>query len=70
MSTASSDSLATIVHDLADDGPIVHQASGILMARQRVTIEEAVSSLHEAAETRGVSVAEVAANIVGSTHRC
>ena len=50
MSNDNVDDLATLVRDrlAAEVGPIVHQASGILMARRGTTIEEAVAYLYEA----------------------
>ena len=66
------------VHDVDDliaedhariDAVIVHQATGILMVRRGTNIDEATAALHEASETIGIDVTQVAASIVGSTHR-
>ena len=47
--------------------PIVHQASGVLMARRGTSIDEAVASLYESAQTMGVDVTRLAASVVRST---
>jgi AmiR/NasT family two-component response regulator len=69
MSKDNVNDLATLVghHKAAEAGPVVHQASGILMARRGTTIEEAVAFLYEAAESRGVRVGDVAAGVVSTT---
>ena len=59
----------TAGRSLACNSLVVHQASGVLMARHATTIQEAMASLYETAETTGVDVASVAASIVQSTRR-
>ncbi len=48
-------------------GPIVHQATGILMVRRGTTIEEALAALYETARITGLDVTQIAAGIVSST---
>ena len=48
------------------DGAIVHQATGALMVRDGITIDEAVATLHETAESMGVDVADLAVSIIRS----
>ncbi|HEY2222974.1 ANTAR domain-containing protein, partial [Actinomycetospora sp.] len=48
------------------DPPVVHQAEGILRARRGVTIDEAARALRAEAGAAGLSVVEVARQIVMS----
>jgi AmiR/NasT family two-component response regulator len=45
---------------------IVHQASGIIMARRGTTIDEAVMHLYELAEAEDRTVTQVAADLVNA----
>ena len=47
--------------------PVVHQASGVLMARRGTSIDEAVASLYESAKTMDVDVTRLAATVVSTT---
>ena len=47
--------------------PVVHQASGVLMARRGTSIDEAAASLYESAKEMGVDVTRLAASVVSTT---
>lgn len=63
----SVDDLMAEGHHESIDHPIVHQATGILMARRGTTIVEAMTALCKAAVTMGIDVPQLADTIVRST---
>lgn len=69
MPNHDADDPMTVWHHAIFDPPIVHQATGVLMVRRGTNIDEAAAALHDASETVGVDVTQIAASIVGSTNR-
>jgi AmiR/NasT family two-component response regulator len=69
MSIHDVDDLMTEGHRAPPVAPIVHQATGILMVRRGITIDEASAALQEVAATIGVAATQVPATIVSSTNR-